>query len=284
MHTSQEDVVPFGWQSYPQVQGTISEVPLAVLVQHFGPFLTFKELFHICAAHSSFWSNSTAFVGWLAAAQHGADTHAVISFKQLRELAQTPRLYELEFTSPKFLVESGVCITSRLQRGTYRVSISGLQNANLGTLDLWLDDVRVTDQAKLDWNNHGAAALEVKICETGKHVWRFETTYHQGLSQDTSMRLKAFRVEYMCPVKPKRRHPLAWIQALAHQAANSMCRISKQLSGCFRISSGSAVRSIPKIKRLGRQISWAERSALMSAVKSFPKIRRLGCTLFAQGH
>mmetsp|Transcript_37137 Transcript_37137/g.66714 ORF Transcript_37137/g.66714 Transcript_37137/m.66714 type:complete len:254 (+) Transcript_37137:90-851(+) len=231
MHPSQNDVWPVGWQAPGQVQGpsTFCDVPAVVLVKHFGPVLNFKELFNFCAAHSSFWSNSTAFLGWLAASQHGTDTNTVATFRQLRELERTPRLYELEFTSPKFLVESGVCLTSKLQRGTYRVSITGLQNPNFGTLDLWLDDVCVTDRAKLDCNSHDAAeqhtfpALEVEIWETGKHVWRFETTYHRGLSQDDSMRLKEFRVECVCPAKPRRRKAFAWLQAVAHQAANAMC-------------------------------------------------------------
>merc|ERR1719491_2290867 len=81
---------------------------------HLGPVLTPKELFAFCTAHSSLWYNSAAFVGFLAAAQHGTDASAVTDFGKLRELENTPRLYVLDFTSPKFLRESGV----RLLRGS----------------------------------------------------------------------------------------------------------------------------------------------------------------------
>jgi len=210
---------------------------MAVLTMHFGPFLTPTELVVLCAAHSSLWRNSAAFVGWLAAAQHGTDAHAVADFGKLKELDQIPRAYILEFTSPKFLVESGVCLTSKLQRGSYRVSIADLQNPNLGTLDLLLDDVCVTDHSKLAADSHEPAkhnnfpAFDVEIEKTGRHVWRFETRYRDGHSPSDSMRLKEFKVERICRAEARRVRAIAWLRSVAHQTATAArTRISHLLS------------------------------------------------------
>mmetsp|Transcript_55172 Transcript_55172/g.96581 ORF Transcript_55172/g.96581 Transcript_55172/m.96581 type:complete len:260 (-) Transcript_55172:81-860(-) len=202
---------------------TVYEVPVPVLVMHCGPLLAPRDLFLFCATHSSVWRKSAAFVGWLAADQHGTDAEAVTNFGQLRTLEETPCNYVLDFRSPKFLVENGVFLTSRLQRGTYCVSIAGLQNPDFGILDLWLYDIRVTNHSEADWQRCEASkqdafpAFEVDIEETGKHIWRFETNYHQRLSESQGMRLAEFRVECVCAGQPRRTRACAWLRATARQ-------------------------------------------------------------------
>lgn len=228
VHPNQRLQGPCGRRSNPKARGagTVSEVPMVVFTMHLGPVLTPQELFTLCAAHSSLWYNTEAFVGWLAAAQHGCDKDAVANFRQLRELEQTPRLYVLNFSSPKFLVESGVFLTSTLQRGRYRVSITGWQNPNLNSLGLWLDDVRVTDPSGLKGYSHEATerhafpAFEVDIQKTGKHVWRFETNYRQRHSQNSWMSLAEFRVECVGPAEARRRRTIAWLRAVAHHISH----------------------------------------------------------------
>jgi len=193
-------------------------LPMVEFMMHSAPVLTPRDLLALCTTNSLLWSRSGVFVGQLAAAQHGTQADAITSFKQLRELERVPRLYVLGYTLPMFLVENGVCLNSNLQKGRYRVSVTGWQNPDLGALDLWLDDVLVTDPVGPEWCGHEAAqrralpVVEVEIMQTGRHVWRFTTS-------SRNMCFSEFRVE--CINKERSAWMVVWLRAVAHQAATA---------------------------------------------------------------
>jgi hypothetical protein len=220
----------------------LSSLPLVVLQMHIGSFLTSRELFAFCFAQRAFWRDVGMFVGWLAALQHGVDAFSITNIGSLILLDTVPTACFFDFSKPSFLQDCHVklvtgsrlaypifvgsiphvvttavnppacgdawTISVQLQRGRYRIKVSGWRNPFHGILDLWLDDVLVSGSAGLDCYSPETAELhifpliEVEITWTGMHVWRFETSRCRTQSNQYWICLQEFSAERIANDRP----------------------------------------------------------------------------------